>query len=369
MGSGHSTTEATPGIGARAAARLRERERRRAAKSARALRAHQRKRELQIRRQHSVNKRHAGHLELDRFADAIENRGGEARGIMMDSLVCKVAIIGPRRSGKSSVFRRFLNNTFALSTQHDTSANFGLRLIELEGLAPIWFEVWDLPTHVPIHGDIDDGSSKNGVGQDGIEDPATQFAKINAWETHKLESYRDELKREHTDPSTGLVRVLKKDHDAVLLTIEASAFTSYDLDDTIDALLMDAAFLNDHTEFEVMRVILVTKCDLLSDEEMEGVLIQVRSVAEDKGLDFVTVSSRFGTKSIRDLFKYVAMHTVVQVDAAKQEHASKQEQAATGAPNAIADGWEDAKPAPLTHDRSKLIGSDMSDLFTLSQST
>ena len=204
---------------------------------------------------------------------------------------------------------------------------------ELEGLAPIWFEVWDLPTHVPIHGDIDDGSSKNGVDQDGIEDPATQFAKINAWETHKLESH-SMSSRGSTDPSTGLVRVLKKDHDAVLLTIEASAFTSYDLDDTIDALY-GCAFLNDHTEFEVMRVILVTKCDLLSDEEMEGVLIQVRSVAEDKGLDFVTVSSRFGTKSIRDLFKYVAMHTVVQVDAAKQEHAPKQEHAATGAPNAI----------------------------------
>ena len=97
MGSGHSTTEATPGIGARAAARLRERERRRAAKSARALRAHQRKRELLIRRQHSVNKRHAGHLELDRFADAIENRGGEARGESSCSLwwLCVVATRPP----------------------------------------------------------------------------------------------------------------------------------------------------------------------------------------------------------------------------------------------------------------------------------
>eukprot|EP00946_MAST-07B_sp_MAST-7B-sp1_P001568 g1568.t1 len=363
MGSGHSTTESTPGIGGRAAARLRERERRRAVKSARALRAHQRKRELQIRRQHSVTKRHMGHLELDRYADAIENRGGEGSGIMRDSLVCKVAIIGPRRSGKSSVFHRFLNNTFVLSTRHDTAANVGLRLIELEGLPPIWFEVWDLPTHVPTHGDIDGGGSKSRVDQGEVDDPAAQFAKINAWETHKLESYRGELKRENTDPSTGLVQVLKKDHDAVFMTIEASAFTSFDLDDTIDALLTDAAFLNDHTELEVMRVILVTKCDLLSDEEMDGVLIQVRSVAEDKGLDFVTVSSRFGTKSIRDLFKYVAMHTVVQVDAAKKEHA------ATKDPSTTADGWEDAKPAPLTHDRSKLIGSDMSNLFTLSQST
>ena len=341
MGSGHSTSEATPGIGGRAAARLRERQRRREAKSAKSLRAQQLSRARQIRRHHKVGKHHLGQLDLD-------NWGDQDGRVFANSFACKVAIIGPRRAGKSSIFRRFINNTFMLGTPHDVSANVGLRLVELEGCAPIWFEVWDLPTHVPVHGDFEGDASSNGRSNvRGGDGGARQLPEINAWETHTLEgAYRSELKREHTDPSTGLVKLLKKDHDAVLLTIEASAFLLYDLDAKIDALVTDAAFLNDHTRFEIMHVIVVTKCDLLSDDEMEGVLIQVRSVAEDKGIDFVTTSARYGSRSIRDVFKYVAQHTVVSVESVDQERYREEEE---GVMTSGKDMWEEARPAPQMH--------------------
>ena len=375
MGSGHSTSEAAPGIGGRAEKRLRERQRRREAKSARALHAHQSARARHIRRHHKVGKRHLGELDLDRWGD-------EDGRVFSNSATCKVAIVGPRRAGKSSIFRRFLTNTFVLGTQHDSSANVGLRLVELEGCVPIWFEVWDLPTHVPLHGNLDgDRGGGGGGGGDGGREgsDARLFSEINAWETHTLEgAYRDELKREHTDPSTGLVKLLKKDHDAVLLTIEASVFSSYELDATIDALITDAAFLNDHTRFEIMHVIVVTKCDLLSDEEMEGVLIQVRSVAEDKGIDFVTTSARYGSKSIRDVFKYVARHTVVSAESAEREHQRGLEEEEAGAAAAAAEGreggggggdkWEEARPAPKMHQAHPEFGGDMTNLFTMNHS-
>ena len=39
--------------------------------------------------------------------------------------------------------------------------------------------------------------------------------------------YQDELRRHHTDPATGLAELLKKDHDAALMVVEATTFSSY----------------------------------------------------------------------------------------------------------------------------------------------
>ena len=53
---------------------------------------------------------------------------------------------------------------------------------------------------------------------------------------------------------------------------------------------------------ELQLSLFVSKIDELSENELENLLIQVSSIAEDKGLDFVTTSSRIGTRSIRELY-------------------------------------------------------------------
>ena len=113
----------------------------------------------------------------------------------------------------------------------------------------------------------------------------------------------------------------------------------------IDALLNDVAFLNDHTQFEMLRVLAVSKCDLLSEEELEGVLIQVHSIAEDKGIDFVTTSAREGDRSIRDVFKYMAQHTTMA------EHARARDAGSAADAKKQQDEGQEA-PEPMTHRHS-----------------
>jgi GTPase SAR1 family protein len=264
------------------------------------------KRKRPVLKHKKINKHKIGKLEIDRY-QADENN--------FRSIPCKIAIIGPARSGKSAIFHRFLNNSFSVKTSHDTAANFGLRLIEYEHSLPVWFEIWDLPTHVPTHG----GPQEDDEHYYGSEDEKTEFQRMNAWEVHNVPAYNEEARRTHTDPNTGLVEVLKKDHDAVFMVIEATTFASNDFDAVIDALLLDSDFLNDNTKYEILRVLVVSKTDELSQDELDGILIQVKSVAEDKGIDFVTCSARKGTKSIRDLFKFAAQMTVMTAEAANRK--------------------------------------------------
>jgi len=228
---------------------------------------------------HIVNRHKIGHLHLDHY---------EADAETFQSLPCKVAIIGPARSGKTSLFTRFLTNSFATKTTHDTSANFGLRLVEYEHSPPIWFEVWDLPTHVPTHGgppSTDEhyyGDREEEANGRDSRNEAKEYLRMNAWEAHDVPAYSEELRRSHTDPNTGLVSILKKDHDAVFCVIPASTFSSSssNLDSTMDALLDDVGFLNDNTKNEILRVLVVSKIDELSPDEMDGILLQVSSYAE-----------------------------------------------------------------------------------------
>jgi GTPase SAR1 family protein len=290
-----------------------------------------------------INKHKIGHLKLDEY-----------QANSFQSLPCKIAIVGPARSGKSSIFQRFLNNSFSTRTSRDTSANVGLRLIEYERSVPIWFEIWDLPTHVPTHG----GSEEN---QHNVNNEYLQMNQMNAWEAHDIPAYNEELRRTHTDPNTGLVEVLKKDHDAVFMVIEATTFASNNLDSTIDALLLDVDFLNDNTQYEILRILVVTKIDELSADELEGILIQVHSIAEDKGIDFVTCSARAGSKSIRDLFKFAAQMTVmsgqrnhkntklldVGIDGTERVDDAKER-------NNSGATFEDERPDPKTHRAERL---------------
>ena len=361
MGSGHSTSDLTPGIGVKAARKLHTRQVKREAKSAKRLRKLQKQHAEKIRNHQRVGHHHQGELSIDAFMS--EN---------FNSVVCKVAIVGARRSGKSSIFSRFLRNEFSLHTSNDTSSNVGARLVELEGHPPIWFEVWDLPTHVPLHGDIPDSQSNFSA----TEEKSATFSDVNAWETHKFgDFYSKELRRDHTDPATGLVKLMKKDHDAVLMVIEASTFSSSNVDMMIDALLMDVAFLNDHTKYEIMKVIVVTKCDMLSEEELEGLLVQIKSIAEDKGIDYVTSSARYASKSIRDIFKHVAESTVLTIGQAEEDRLAEEKMLqGNGIDNATdstrrKDSWREARPEPVFHDGSRRFSmagrqENMDNLFT-----
>jgi hypothetical protein len=210
-------------------------------------------------------------------------------------------------------------------------------MMEYEHSPPIWFEVWDLPTHVPTHGGPP-SSDEHYYGEREENNDFTkkrrndkEYLRMNAWEAHDVLAYQEELRRSHTDPSTGLVSLLKKDHDAVFCVIPASTFSSssVNLDETMDALLDDVGFLNDNTKNEVLRVLVVSKIDELSPDELDGILLQVSSYAEvsrvnssffffhlraelslfsllslllfplpsqDKCIDYVTTSARTGRK-------------------------------------------------------------------------
>ncbi len=299
-----------------------------------------------------INKHKIGDLHLDHY----QIDDGDDHTVTT-SFPCKIAIIGAARSGKTSIFHRFLKNKFHIKTAHDTAANVGLRMVEYEHCLPIWFEVWDLPTHVPTHGGPNQNDAHHyGSEHEAYQEESKQRKRMNAWEAHEQPAYNEELKRSHTDPATGLVSLIKKDHDAVFMVVEASTFSSYDLDETIDALLTDVDFLNDHTKYEILRVLVVSKIDELSENELENLLIQVSSIAEDKGLDFVTTSSRIGTRSIRELFKFAAQRTVMNVQAIERDLKNKINVAAT---------FEDDEQQPKAqihtniHDRHK-----MDNLFT-----
>ena len=155
------------------------------------------------------------------------------------------------------------------------------------------------------------------------------------------------------------------------MVIAASTFASYNLDETVDALLDDVDFLNDHTKYEILRVLVVSKTDLLSEDELENILIQVHSIAEDKGIDFVTTSSRTGTRSIRDLFKFAAQRTVMNTEYVEsKKKALGEDGGAEGAAVNVAGGGgafeadDDQMPEPQRHSNAHERQKKMDNLFT-----
>lgn len=57
----------------------------------------------------------------------------------------KILIVGDHKVGKSSIFRRYLSNTFTMDYNNDNNANIGIRMIELENYDPCFLELWDIP--------------------------------------------------------------------------------------------------------------------------------------------------------------------------------------------------------------------------------
>ena len=167
-----------------------------------------------------INKHKIGDLHLDHY---------EIDTSTYRSLPCKIAIIGPARSGKSALFHRFLKNQFHARTTHDTAANVGLRMVEYERSPPVWFELWDLPTHVPSYGGPPEGDDHHyGATHDEYNADTETYMRMNAWEAHNESAYQQELRREHTDPNTGLISLLKKDHvRAILYCIYCNTILQY----------------------------------------------------------------------------------------------------------------------------------------------
>lgn len=57
----------------------------------------------------------------------------------------KVVVLGEAAVGKTTLFKRWMGSSLDLDYVATTTANFGVKLIQLEGHDPVVVELWDVP--------------------------------------------------------------------------------------------------------------------------------------------------------------------------------------------------------------------------------
>ena len=194
------------------------------------------------------------------------------------SQVCKIALVGRKGAGKTSLLTRFVLNKFEEENKQSmdhSSPDIALKLINLSGTSPVWCEIWDL--------------------------------NDSFFET-----------RDHFGTSSTGIMKLDGRFDAVILCISAEEIVNGNGDEIFQDLSKSIEMLISEEERRCMvRVLVATKCDIFAEEEINDFLMpQISVLAEEKKIDFLTSSSKANDPGVRTAFMYVikkAMRLKAQV--------------------------------------------------------